>query len=726
MSVGSEATAYDAGSKRLYVVSGTEANGTPKPLLVLDLSNPSKPTQIQTISTTIYGGAANSVAVSNGIVAIAIEGKVKTDSGKVIFLNASDGKFLKEVTVGALPDMITFSPDGKRVLTANEGEPNSYGRPDSVDPVGSVSIIDLTNGVANATVSTAGFTSFNSQITALRASGVRITGPGATVAQDLEPEYITISPDGKTAYVTLQENNALAIVNIDTATVTKIVPLGLKNHSLSGNSLDVSDRDGGINLVNAPVFGMYMPDSISNFTSNGQTYLITANEGDARDYTGFAEEIRVGSSSYILDPKAFPNAAELKKDANLGRLTVSRSTGDLDGDGDYDRIDVFGARSFTIWDTSGNLVFDSGNQIEQITADRFPELFNSNGTASTFDTRSDNKGPEPEGIAISVVGDRTFAFVGLERSGGIMTYEITNPKQPVFLKYLATDGDIGPEVLTVISANQSPSGKTLLVSANEVSNTTAIYEFTAPIRLDGTANNDSLFGTSASEVLLGFAGNDSLYGNGGDDTFFGGGGNDDLFGNSGNDELDGGNGNDRLYGNGGNDIFIGGAGNDQLFGGIGNDFFNGGDGDDVIYGNGGTDRFYGGGGNDQLYGGNWNDFFNAGDGNNVIYGNGGNDTFISGKGNDLMYGGGGNDLFNSGAGNDVIYLNNGKDNVTLSAGDGSATIYGFGSDDTLSLNAGLTKSQVTFSISGQDTLVTAGMDLLATLKWTQNTALTIV
>ena len=297
------------------------------------------------------------------------------------------------------------------------------------------------------------------------------------------------------------------------------------------------------------------------------------------------------------------------------------------------------------------------------------------------------------------MGARTFAFVGLERSGGIMTYEITNPKQPVFLKYLATDGDIGPEILTVISADNSPSGKTLLVSANEVSNTTAIYKFIAPIRIDGTAKNDSLFGTSASEVLLGFAGNDSLYGNGGDDAFFGGDGNDKLFGNSGNDELDGGNGNDQLFG---------------------------GDSNDVIYGNGGTDRFYGGGGNDKLYGGNFNDFFNAGDGNNVIYGKGGNDIFISGKGNDRMYGGIGNDFFNSGAGNDVIYLNKGNDKVTLSAGDGSATIYGFGSDDTLSLNAGLTKSQATFSISAQDTLVTAGTDLLATLKWTRNTALTIV
>ena len=203
-------------------------------------------------------------------------------------------------------------------------------------------------------------------------------------------------------------------------------------------------------------------------------------------------------------------------------------------------------------------------------------------------------------------------------------------------------------------------------------------------------------------------------------------GDDKLFGTNASELFNGGEGNNIFYGNGGNDIFIAGAGNDIAYGGSGNDTFFLGNGNNITYGNGGNDKFTTGSGNDTLYGSSWDEFFNAGDGNNIIYGNGGNDQFNSGKGNDLIYGGSGNDVFDSGSGDDVIYLNGGRDTVKLTAGLGSATIYDFGPDDTLVLNAGLIRSQVTISIVGSDTVVKYGNDLLATLKWTQNTALTIV
>jgi len=396
---GAEIAAYDVTTQRLFVVAGTSA------LDVLDVSNPAAPTLVTTIDTSAFG-IANSIAVKNGIVAVAIEnGSSKQAPGFVAFYDL-DGNLLNSVTVGALPDMLTFTPDGKKIVVANEGEPNSYNQPDSVDPEGSISIIDLSKGVLSvnqSSVKTADFTAFNAAKDVLIAAGVRIFGPNATVAQDLEPEYITVSPDSKTAWVTLQENNALAIVDLETATVKEIKPLGFKDHSLPGNGLDASDRDGGINIQNWPVLGMYQPDAIASFTVNGQTYLITANEGDARDYSGFAEEVRVGANSYRLDPTAFPNAATLKNNANLGRLTVTNTLGNPDGDNDFDQIYVFGARSFSIWNASGGLVYDSGDQFEQITAVQVPNLFNSNGTAATFDTRSDNKGPEPEGVVTSVI-----------------------------------------------------------------------------------------------------------------------------------------------------------------------------------------------------------------------------------------------------------------------------------------------------------------------------------
>jgi uncharacterized protein len=220
----------------------------------------------------------NSVAVKNGITAVAYAIQNTTinaqEVGQVSFYRAATGAFLNSVSVGVLPDMLTFTPDGTKVLVANEGEPNSYGQANSVDPEGSVSIINIAGGVGAATVQTASFTSFNSQIDALKAAGVRITAPGATVAQDLEPEYIAVSPDGLTARVTLQENNAIAILDIAKATITSILPLGAKDHKLPGNSLDTSDQDlstttGPINIRNQPVFGLYQPDAIASFSIAG-------------------------------------------------------------------------------------------------------------------------------------------------------------------------------------------------------------------------------------------------------------------------------------------------------------------------------------------------------------------------------------------------------------------------------------------------------------------------
>ena len=427
----------------------------------------------------------NSVAVKNGIVAVAyaIQNTATNaqEAGRVSFYRAATGEFLNSVTVGALPDMLTFTPDGTKVLVANEGEPNSYGQANSVDPEGSVSVINIAGGVGAATVQTASFASFNSQVNALKAAGVRITGTGATVAQDLDQKYIAVSPDGLTARVTLQENNAIAILDIASATITSVVPLGVKDHSLPGNALDASDLDlsastGTINIRNQPVFGLYQPDAIASFSINGQAYYITANEGDARDYTGFAEESRVGAATYVLDPVKFPNATSLKQNGNLGRLTVTKATGDTDGDGDVDRIEAFGSRSFSIWDASGKQIFDSGDQLEQITATQVPTLFNSDGAAASFDSRSDNKGPEPEGVAIGVINNRTYAFIGLERVGDVVVYDVTNPSKPQFVQYLNTPEDIGAEGISFISASDSPTGKPLLVTANEVSKTVALFE----------------------------------------------------------------------------------------------------------------------------------------------------------------------------------------------------------------------------------------------------------
>jgi hypothetical protein len=905
-----EITAYDARSRRLFVVNAQTAT-----VDILDVRNPAAPVKLTTIDTSAFG-SPNSVAVHDGLVAVAIESKPKTDPGRAAFYDTR-GELIAAVRVGALPDMLTFTPDGEYLLVANEGEPSGYGA-GHVDPEGSVSIIRLPKNprqlekLGDADVRTVSFTQFNGQEASLRAQGIRIYGPGATAAQDFEPEYIAVSQDARRAFVTLQENNAIAEIDIEKAQVRKLRPLGFKDYSQTpeasatyewqerpligataagqklrlggfsglayegvtadgklkflthtdrgpngepvgvnrpfllpqfnprivrftldpadgkfeltqqiplrradgslltgvsnvtrsadanqpyndevpvdlrnnvlpldplggdfegvaidadgsfwmadeyrpaiyhfgksgrlierfvpigthaaaglpvpapgvagrfgiealpaviaqrrqnrgmeaiaiqngkvyafvqsplrnpaslGNAalnamrnvriveldpvtratrqflyvmdnpaplgaddtradkigdavalpgggflvverdddavpedsietitkkvyaltldgatdisglgafdvggvsktvdqmttaelaaagvqpaakklhvdlaqagyagvekveglalletgqlalindndfgvaqilidnatgrftlapgyepeevvlgivnapgLDASDRDNAINIRAWPVFGMYEPDAIASFQVGRNGYLITANEGDARDWPGFAEEARV--SALALDPAAFPDAATLKNNANLGRLNVTRALGDIDGDGDYDALYTLGGRSFSIWTEEGAQVFDSGSDFERIIAARDPQFFNASNDDRAFDSRSDNKGPEPEAVTVGRIGKRTYAFIGLERMGGIMVYDVTQPQRPVFVDYAnhrdfsvdpptaAAAGDLGPEGVIFIDAKDSPTREPLLVVANEISGTVTFY-----------------------------------------------------------------------------------------------------------------------------------------------------------------------------------------------------------------------------------------------------------
>ena len=473
-----EIVVYDSATQRLF-----STNGDKNRLDIISIADITSPVLIDSIALDSIGGGINSVAIYDGILALSVENTVKQNNGFIVFYDVN-GNWLNKVTVGALPDMVTFTPDGTKVVVANEGEPNDdYDN----DPEGSISIIDVSGGVASlaqVNVSTATFTSFNG--TTLESS-VRIFGPNASVAQDLEPEYITISPDSKTAYVTLQENNALAIVDLAKSTVTAIKGFGFKDHSLASNSLDANDKDEVANLKTFPnLFGMYQPDAITSFELNGTLYLVTANEGDSRDYDGFSEEERI--KDVELDLADFPDAADLQENDGFGRLNITTTLGDHDGDGKYDSLYAYGTRSFSIWSANGELIYDSGNEFEtRLSTGSFANYFNANNDDNdSKDSRSDNKGPEPEAVEVVVRGQRVFAFIGLERVGGVMVYEISNPASPSYITYfnsrnfsvdiekdLANAGDSGPEDILFISAKDSPNGNDLLVVSNEVSGTLA-------------------------------------------------------------------------------------------------------------------------------------------------------------------------------------------------------------------------------------------------------------
>jgi hypothetical protein len=501
-----EINAFDEVSRRIYIVNPQEGR-----LDVLDARDPlapvaTTPVDIVSACTAALGSACpvlrgsepNSVAIDGVLMAVAVAHATRTEKGHAVFFKLrgdEPAQFLAAIEVGALPDMVTFAPSLGLALVANEGEPDqSY----TIDPPGTVSIIDVLRLGQPGSVRHVDFSSFDAPAarSALAAAGVRVFGPGALPSRDLEPEYIAVA--GARAYVTLQEANGLAIIDLPTAAVDRIVGLGLKNHLLPGQGLDPGDQDGGINIANWPVYGLYQSDAIAAFQFEKRPYLIMANEGDAREYAAYAEPLRLGNSRYVLDPTVFPNASALKANAALGRLNVTTASGDTDGDGDFDRIDVFGGRSVSIRDASGALVWDSGDLFERLsqTLNGTLTIFNTTNTANSLDNRSDDKGVEPESVVVGDVNHRLYAFVGLERDSGIVVFELSNPTAPRLVTYVSNRkfprnpttgallacndtndcGDLGPEGLTFVPAKRSHTGKALLIVSNEVSSTTTIWQ----------------------------------------------------------------------------------------------------------------------------------------------------------------------------------------------------------------------------------------------------------
>ena len=482
-----EIVVHDPVSQRLFTTSAIAGF-----LDIINFSNPAAPTLVSSINMNTYGGVT-SVAVKNGVVAVASPNADETLNGSVVFFD-TNGTFLKQVTVGALPDMITFSPDGTKVMTANEGQPNANY---SIDPEGSISIINIAGGIPNlnqSNVTTLLFTAYNAQETALIASGVRKLKLTSTLSQDFEPEYITISADSQKAWVTLQENNAIVEINLTTSTISDIWALGAKDVSIPGNGMDISDNNGQVLIANWPIKAFYMPDAVANYTVGGTTYLVTANEGDEKEYTGFVERTTVGASTYILDAALYPHAAVLKQSYNMGRFRVSNLSGNTDADTDFEVISAVGSRSFSIFNaTTKQIVFDSGDDFEKYTAANLPTLFNADHSDNISKGRSRAKGPEPEGVAIAQISNQTFAFISLERVGGVMVYNITNPNNVTFVEYKnsrstsAWSGDNGPEGITYIKPENSPNGTPYILVANEISGTITIFE------VDRNALSDSDF-----------------------------------------------------------------------------------------------------------------------------------------------------------------------------------------------------------------------------------------
>ena len=512
---GAEISAVDSASKRLFIT-----NGAKNTIDIVDISNVKKPKLVKAVSFTGNGATGiQSVAAKNGVVLVAAQMASKTAPGRIFVMDVNGNLrsgLADGIAVGALPDSVTISPNGKFALVANEGEPTNYcltngALPETTDPLGSVSIINLSSKTPTAT--TIDFKSYEERKNAITYAGGRIFGPNASVAQDIEPEYAAFSADSAYAFVTLQENNAVATVDVETGAIVNIVGLGVKNHNLFNAGLDSSDRDSKIDIVARNIQGMYLPDAIGTVDAGGNTYMITANEGDAREYAcllGGTDATKVEAEDpRFADVAGTTVDSTFKGNAIAGRMKVTQfSPANISGEAIRSTTKVtdafsFGTRSFTVWKSNLNngvfpadLVFDSGDTIERIIAQERPRFFNAdwnttNGFINAAESRSASKGPEPEGLAIGKAYGRTWMVLALERDNGLMLYDVTNPAKPMFRQYINTSipggdiqvgsaGDVSPEGVLFLEADQSPTGKPMVVVSYELSGSVAFFEVTAP------------------------------------------------------------------------------------------------------------------------------------------------------------------------------------------------------------------------------------------------------
>ena len=469
-----EIVQYNAKNGFAYAVSGVKGK-----LIAVDLNGKLDGDKVIDLKGVEYDvksmvssyGDMTSVAISpdGARLAVAIQAANYDDKGSVaLFACQADGslKPLSTIKVGVQPDMVTFA-DNSTLLTADEGEPRQ-GK-DAADPKGSVTVVTIDPDTAQMTANSVCFDAFDAQRDALTAAGVLIQ-KDTQPSTDCEPEYIAVN--GRTAYVSLQEANAIAVLDIAAKAFTGVYPLGFQDYSVTKVDLQ---KDKKIDLQNYDnVYGIKMPDGISVTTIGGKTYLLTANEGDSRsDWSGLDNE-----SEGTTSPTG---------NVTLGSEVVWFNAAMWDGL-DQSKAYVFGGRSFSLYEVTDSgltLVFDSGSGFEEITAEKLANYFNCSNDKIKLDNRSGKKGPEPESVTTGTVDGKTYAFIALERIGGVMVYDITDPAGAKFVNYTnsrefenAIRGDVSPEGLCFVSAADSKTGSPMLLAACEVSGTLAAYELT--------------------------------------------------------------------------------------------------------------------------------------------------------------------------------------------------------------------------------------------------------
>ena len=432
------------GSKQSYLITLQE-NSIDETKLTYDLPEADK--------------AESDISPDGTKLAAAVQHADYATAGIVAVFDCKDDGSLENpqyFTVGVQPDMVTFA-NNDTILSADEGEPRNGFGTDTQDPKGSVSVISLT-GKTSQQVYFNGFTA--EELTAKNILIGKVNGEILSPEADLEPEYIAVSSDDKTAYVSLQEANAVAVLNIAEKKFTGIYSVGFEDYSqvpVDKNSKDTQYEA----KIYADIVGARMPDGIALYENAGKTYLVTANEGDSRVW---AEKT----------PNEYSNET---KDATITGKKITfldpEKCAGLPNDKENEKV-LYGGRSFTIFEVNAdglNEVYDSKDDFERITAEYIPDHFNCSNDNIDKDDRSGKKGPEPENVTIGTVNGKTYAFIAIERIGGIMVYDITDPAKAEFVNYINSrefaseiQGDVSPEGLCFV---ENQNGKITYTSAKQ-------------------------------------------------------------------------------------------------------------------------------------------------------------------------------------------------------------------------------------------------------------------
>ncbi len=500
-----EIISYNSSNQYLYSVNANDVK-----VDIISLVDPTSPSKVKSVDITSFGASANAVAVASDFFVVAVENSDSAQYNGTLEFFELDGTHIISIPAGVLPDNVSISPDEMYVIAANEGEPSdSYDH----DPEGTVTVVNMSAGVNSITTGDATQVNFSSY------NGKGIEGaiighnPGSsTTAQDLEPEYVAFNSTSTHAYVVCQENNAVAIIETRTASLDTIIGLGFKDWSKT-EGFDASNKSKLVNFYNwENVYGVYQPDAMVGANIGGVEYIFTANEGDGRDYDGFEGETRV--KDMVLNPSVF-TTPDLQNDTLLGRLKAHAGPGLNPLTNEYDSIYAYGARSFSIWKASDmSQVYDSESMIEKNVYQEDPVNFNSTNDETAFKDRSDDKGPEPEAIAVGKVGSKYYAFVGLERHGGVMTFDVTDVNDVQYVDFTnnrdfsadpttSEAGDLAPECIIFIPKDETSHSKDLIAVANEVSGTISIYEIidVTSVSSDLTGEQFSIYPNPAATIL---------------------------------------------------------------------------------------------------------------------------------------------------------------------------------------------------------------------------------